>query len=147
MPTTAQGTFELGENGVLTGGSPGFDTVDARLIVVDSPGAAVAGTIRPEVDGQAAHMVINGTVDLAAGSRIEVDVPVSGPIPAEQVRFLRANQVLGGTLAVNVMTFPPERVEHRVISTNAGSGSFAEITGAEDFYEIVEVEQGVLLKR
>jgi len=146
---TVQGAFNLFDSGIMTGGSTEVPTLaTAQLIVVEAESAEMSGTIRPDLDGQPAHMAINGNVDLGSSFALELDVPVNGDIPAESLTFLRGGQVLGGTLELNVIALPGVDAEYRVVSMESGSGTFeVTFTGTNPFEEIIQDERGVLLRR
>ena len=146
---TVQGAFMLFDSGIMTGGGTEVPSLaTAQLIVVEAESAEMSGTIRPDLDGQPAHMAINGNVDLGSSFVVELDVPVNGDIPAESLTFLRGGQVLGGTLALNVMALPDLGTEYRVVSMVDGSGTFEVIfRDTNPFDQIIQDERGVLLIR
>ena len=65
----------------------------------------------------------------------------------ESVFFLSSGQVYGGTLAFTVQKPVDEGVDYRVIYANNGMGNFDDITGREQFDEIVEDGLGVVCRR
>jgi len=146
---TVEGDFLLHELGVITGGGTEVPTLaNTQLIVVNASSAEMSGTIRPDLDGQPAHLGINGNVDLGSSFRIELDIPVNGDIPAESLTFLRGEQVLGGTLELNVMALPDDGTEYRVVSMIDGTGTMeVEFTDTNPFEEIIQNDRGVLLRR
>jgi hypothetical protein len=141
---TVQGAFTLFDSGIVTGGSTDNATTDTRLIVSSS--ADISGTIRPDLNGEPAYMVIDGNLNLQANSRIELDMPIDGPIPTENVTFLRGGQQFGGTLALIQGKFPDEDVDYRVISAIQATGMF-EIEGGIVFNTIIQNADGVLVTR
>ena len=146
---TVEGDFRLHQLGVITGGGTEVpDLATSQLIVVNALSAEMSGTIRPDLDGQPAHLGINGNVDLGTSFRVELDIPVNGDIPAESLTFLRGGQELGGTLELNVMALPAEGTEYRVVSMMDGTGTFeVEFTINNPFEEIIQNDRGVLLRR
>ncbi len=146
---SVQGAFRLLDSGIMTGGTIEEPTLaTAQLIVVAAESAEMSGTIRPDLDGQPANLVINGNVDLGTSFVAELDVPVTGGIPAESLVFLRGGQVLAGTLEINVMALPGEGAEYRVVSMVDGSGMFDVVfTTTNPFDQIIQDASGVLLKR
>jgi len=112
---TVQDDFSLFDSGVITGGGTADLAMNRRLILIEAPSAVMRGTIRPDLDGQPARLDIQGVVDLESTCRIELDVVTSGPIDTESVYFLTSGQEYGGTLVLNVMSFPDEGSEYRVI--------------------------------
>ena len=146
---TVQGAFNLFDSGVITGGGIAEPSLaNAQLIVVEAESAVMSGTIRPDLDGQPARMGINGNVDLESTFRLELDVPVNGDIPAEDLVFLRGGQVLDGTLEINVMALPGEGAEYRVVRMVDGTGTFDVIfRDTNPFDDIIQDGNGVLLRR
>ena len=146
---TVQGAFNLFDSGIMTGGTTAEATLaTAQLTVVEAESAEMSGTIRPDLDGPPARMVINGNVDLGASFVAELDIPVNGDIPTESLNFLRGGQVLGGTLEINVMALPGEDAEYRVVRMVTGSGTFDVVfTDNNPFEEIIQDSDGVLLRR
>ena len=145
---TVQGAFRLLQTGLITGGGTGdLSTRNIRLIVVDAPSAELNGTVRPDLDGGYALFDIQGAVTLGSTFRAELDVPITGDLPTENLTFLTGGQVLGGTLALNVVRPPTAGVNYQVVSMVTGSGTFATITGAEPFTEIIQDDRGVLVRR
>jgi len=142
-----EGAFSLFDSGVITGGGTSDLATNPRLIVLDAPSVVMRGTIRPDLDGQPARLDIQGGVVLETTCRIELDVATRGAFNTESVFFLTSGQVFGGTLALNVVQFPNEDEDYRVIYSTLGIGNFTEITGGEVFYEIIEDNTGVVCRR
>jgi hypothetical protein len=142
---TVQGDFHLLETGVITGGGTDEVLNNTRLIVVDSPSATMAGTIRPDLDGAPARMAINGNVELESTFRLELDVSLNGDISTESLNFLRGGQELNGTMVLNVVNFPNAGEDYRLVTMIDGIGSF-EITGGEVFNHILQGPLGIMAR-
>lgn len=143
------GPFVLRRTGVITGGSTsGGSTIDAQLLVPNSPSVELRGTIRPDLDGDPAYITIHGVVDLHTDFVAEVDVSMSGDIDTETIFFTPGGQVLNGTVSVAVRDFPAEGAEFRVISTQSASGTMEVVyTGNNPISEVIQDARGVLLRR
>ena len=146
---TVKGAFNLQETGKIIGG--GTDTDNEinyrRLQVSEAPSAVLAGTIDVDADGAPAFMSILGAVTIQPTFNVLIDVSNMNPIPTERLSFLTGGVALAGTLDVNVMNFPPEGAQYRVVSTIDGTGQFDAINGANVFNTIQEDSLGVLLIR
>jgi hypothetical protein len=144
-----RGAFNFAETGTIIGG--GTDTendfYNRRLNFISASSVTLAGTIEVDADGAPAYFGIRGSVSIQPTFKVLIDVSNTGSIPAERLTFETGGVELGGTLEVNVQTFPPEGVQYRVVSTLDGIGRFDSITGADVFYSIIEDERGVLLSR
>ena len=146
---TITGNFDLKETGKITGGSnnPQSEIYYRRLQFPNAPSAVLAGTIDLDADGELAYMSILGSPTIMSTFTVFIDIDNADPIPAERLIFESGGVALNGTLNVNVMSFPPEGAQYRVVSTVDGTGQFNSINGAGVFNTIQQDQQGVLLIR